>query len=137
MGEEKDMMMLPGGRLKSPAWRPFTRPADWAAKSWRQTHHLMRRSEERDIPAATIEAGLQLADLYVPLDNGRMKLGFSRRAIRRQVKVAKLRPHECLLDRLVMVVSDESAVLITAWLDDTPRQIHARAQRDCDYNCEC
>jgi hypothetical protein len=119
---------LTGGRLKQQDWSPFSRPADWQGREWQETAHLRRRMVERGISAATLRAGLELADLCVPLGEGRLKLGFSRRAIRRAAHDRSLRVRERLLDRLVLVVAEEGSVL-TAWLDH-PRPCHPPFDRD-------
>jgi hypothetical protein len=104
-----------GGHVKPGGWRPFVRPEGWCERPWRATEHLQRRCRERSIPAAVVRALIERVDLVMPLPDGRMRLGLSRRATSRV-------EHDALfagaaarrLSRLTLVVGTDGAV-ITGW----------------------
>ena len=121
------MVEMSGGRIKSGGWRRFERPAGWTARSGARNAHLGARCDERSIPAEAILAGLALADLVLPLPEGRLKLRLSRRGIRRLAR-AQNRKQARMLGRLVIVASDEGHP-ITAWLDDA-RPVRRGPPRD-------
>jgi hypothetical protein len=107
---------LAGGHRKPLSWRPLRRPANWPHAGL-PTAHLRQRCAERAISEELVAAGFQLADICIPLENGRLKLGFSRRAIRRALHDPELGHRGRLFRKLVLVVGHEGA-LITAWLDE-------------------
>lgn len=118
-----------GGHRKPLSWRPLRRPANWQ-QAGISTAHLRQRCHERGISEELVSAGFQLADIYIPLEDGKLKLGFSRRAIRRALHDPELGHRGQLFRKLVMVVGGEGT-LITAWLDEA-RPFHPSVWREED-----
>ena len=107
---------LAGGHRKVLSWRPLRRPASWR-HAGTPTAHLGQRCFERGIGEELVSAGFHRADICAPLEDGKLKLGFSRRAIRRALHDPELRQRSQLFRKLVLVVGEERTV-ITAWLDE-------------------
>ncbi len=95
---------------------------------WFETAHLARRCSERRIGANAVARGLDLADLRRPLEDGKIRLGFSRRVIRRVQRDPALAPRARFFARLVLIVSEDGAV-ITGWLGRR-RQCRPAIRRD-------
>lgn len=94
---------LSGDRRKPAAWRLSTRRTEWHSRPWSGTSHLGVMASRLDLP-----------DLGILLEHGRVRLGLWRRAIRRVRHNRALMRYARILENLVLMVSEYGAV-ITAW----------------------
>jgi hypothetical protein len=99
-----------------------------ALRQWAASDHFRRRCRERAIAKGLVAIGLDLADLWCPEEDGRMRLGFSRRAIRRAEHDPQLMGYAERFERLVLVVARDDTV-ITAWRG-RQRRCRARGERE-------
>jgi hypothetical protein len=116
------------GRVKPASWQPFTAAHRCLCGDWSATGHLSERLDERYIRAEAIGIMLALADLFVPLGDGKLKLSCSRKAIKRACHAGNCDRVLRQVRKLVVIVSEDGAV-VTAWLEQA-RSLHPNADHE-------
>lgn len=118
---EKIITFPVGGRIKPGSWRPFQKPENWAETRRYITKHLRKRCTARMIPLHIVEECVERVDLCRPTSGSALKLGFSRRAIRKANHDGIHPKHVRMIERMVIVVAVDGPI-ITTWLEEKARR---------------